>query len=99
LAVYDLKAQRQPTDSSILTNLKPEITIKNPAGSINLKLTQALQTHKLIFVDGEEDLAAIALMLSLPLGSKIYYGQPNQGLIEMTVTEEKKDQFFKILNS
>jgi cytidyltransferase-like protein len=99
LAVYDLKEQRNSVESPILTSLKPDVTVKNPAGSINLELNQALQTHKLIFVDGEEDLAAVSLVLSLPLGSKIYYGQPNQGLIEMTVTEEKKEQFFEILNS
>lgn len=99
LAVYDLKEQRQPTNSPILTSLKPEVIIKNLAGSISLELIQALKKHKLIFIDGEEDLAAVALMLSLPLDSKIYYGQPNQGLIEMTVTEKKKEQFFQILNS
>ncbi|MBT3250017.1 MAG: pantetheine-phosphate adenylyltransferase [Candidatus Pacebacteria bacterium] len=99
LAVYDLKEQRSSVESPILASLNPEITIENPAGSISLELNQAIQIHKLIFVDGEEDLAAVSLMLSLPLGSKIYYGQPNQGLIEMTVTEEKKEQFFEILNS
>ncbi len=99
LAVYDLKEQRQLTTSKILTNLRPDVIIKNPAGLISLKLNQALQTHQLIQVEGEEDLAAVALMLSLPLGSKIYYGQPNQGLVEMTVTEEKKNQFYQILSS
>ena len=98
LAVYDLKEQRQQLNSAILTNLNPDTTVKNPAGSINLKLIQALSKHQLIFVNGEEDLAAVALMLLLPLGSKIYYGQPNQGLIEMVVTEKSKDQFFQVLN-
>lgn len=96
-AVYDLKEQRRAINSPTLTNLKPDLTVKNPAGSINLALTQALQKYKLIFVDGEEDLAAVALMLLLPLGSKIYYGQPHQGLVEMIVTEEKKDEFKEIL--
>lgn len=99
LAVYDLKEQRQIVKSSTLINLNPDITVKNPAGSISLELIQALTVHKLIFVEGEEDLAAVALMLLLSLGSKIYYGQPNQGLIQMEITEEKKDQFYQILNT
>jgi len=99
LAVYDLRQQRQIVDSPVLINLNPDVSVKNPAGSINSKLTQVLKKHKLIFVEGEEDLAAVALMLLLPLKSQIYYGQPNQGLIKMTITEEKKDQFYQILNT
>jgi len=99
LAAYDLKEQRQKLNSAALANLNPDITVENPAGSITLELIQALKKNRLIFVNGEEDLAAVALMLLLPLNSKIYYGQPNQGLIEMVVTEEKKDQFLQILNT
>lgn len=99
LAAFDLKEQRQTLNSAALTNLNPDITVNNPAGSITLELIGALEKHRLIFVNGEEDLVAVALVLLSPLHSKIYYGQPNQGLIEMIVTEEKKDQFLQILGT
>ncbi len=33
----------------------------------------------------------------LPLGSNIYYGQPDQGIVEMRVTEGLKHNVSKIL--
>ncbi|MBU0978717.1 MAG: pantetheine-phosphate adenylyltransferase [Patescibacteria group bacterium] len=56
------------------------------------------QPPQLICIDGEEDLATIALALLLPLGSIIYYGQPNEGLMKLTVTEKTKDYFYQLLN-
>jgi uncharacterized protein (UPF0218 family) len=37
------------------------------------------------------------LALVAPLGAVIYYGQPNEGIIEMIVTEELKELFYSIL--
>lgn len=106
LAVYDLHQQRQPVNSAVLENLQPDQQVVNPAGRITSELVAALKQYlpknttqtsaPKIFVEGEEDLATVALVLLLPLGSRIYYGQPNSGLIELTVTEEKKDQFTQI---
>ncbi len=45
------------------------------------------------YVVGEEDLCAVALVLLVPLGSLIYYGQPNQGMVVLKVTEELKKSF------
>jgi pantetheine-phosphate adenylyltransferase len=104
LGVYDLKMQRQAVDSVIINSLKPNLTTTNPAGGITSALVSNLaqaQKEKLkhVFVEGEEDLAAAALVLLTPLGTQIYYGQPHQGLIKMIVTEEKKDQLYQILNN
>jgi hypothetical protein len=51
-----------------------------------------------LFVDGEEDLAAVVLQLLLPLGATIYYGQPNEGLVRWQVTEESKEKTAILLN-
>lgn len=99
-AVYDLHEQRQAVDDERLTMLNPYAEIDNPAGTISKKLAEVLQDPpKLIRVKGEEDLAAVALMLLAPLGTKIYYGQPNEGMVEMLVTEEKKEEFHQVLKS
>jgi pantetheine-phosphate adenylyltransferase len=89
--------------SKQLQDKKIEI-ISNPAGTISkeasLKLSSLDLQEKYSFlkVDGEEDLLTAALILLLPLNSLIYYGQPNQGLVEVTVTEELKNKILTILH-
>ncbi len=99
LGIYDKKVMRQANHSPVINRLKPDLTLANPAGQITSQLVAglitALTSHfKYLYVKGEEDLAAVALMLLLPLGSQIYYGQPNQGLIVMEVTVKRKELFF-----
>jgi len=98
LGIYDLRTQRQAYPSAILEKLKPEITIENPASQVSLKLRQALDTslahhHRHLKIEGEEDLATIALVLLLPLGTSIYYGQKDQGMIHLEVSETLKESF------
>ena len=50
-----------------------------------------------ILVDGEEDLATIPAILLSPLGTTVYYGQPNKGLVEVKIDLEIKDYLCKIL--
>lgn len=50
-----------------------------------------------IYVDGEEDLAAIPAVLLAPLNSIVYYGQPNQGLVKMEISEMVKKSILKLL--
>ncbi|OGE37486.1 hypothetical protein A3B45_02700 [Candidatus Daviesbacteria bacterium RIFCSPLOWO2_01_FULL_39_12] len=53
----------------------------------------------LILIEGEEDLATIPAILLSPLGSKVYYGQPNKGLVEVKVDLKIKDYLCRLLNS
>lgn len=101
LGVYDLLKKRQVTDSSVLSQLHG-LTVSNPPHHITHQLVatlqEALATHQRhIQVDGEEDLAAVALFLLLPLQSVVYYGQPDQGMIEVIITEEFKETVASIL--
>jgi uncharacterized protein (UPF0218 family) len=79
-----------------------DLQAKNPAGSLTSDFSSRLQTAlKLtakatsahVLVDGEEDMATVILALLLPLGSTVYYGQKDQGLVALTITEELKDRF------
>jgi len=102
LGIYDKKVQRQQYHSFVIEQLKGFLRCVNDAGNISPGMTSILtktfdQEKAHIYVTGEEDLAAVALMLMLPLGSVIYYGQPNDGLVEMEVTEKRKEAFHKIL--
>lgn len=104
VGVFDLRKQRQPVVDSTLLQIHRDASVQNPAGSITPELTsclnKALNTSKNpyhVFVDGEEDLAAVALVLLSPLETQIYYGQPEQGLVLMTVTEALKERVFNRL--
>jgi len=109
LGIYDLKQQRKDYTSPHLESITPSATIDNPPGEITPELSQKIkelvpkiQNSKKnyayhILVNGEEDLAAPILVLLLPLQSLIYYGQPNEGIVEMEVTEKLKDQVYQIL--
>lgn len=103
LAVIDGKEQRKQINLAIN---KSEIKYSaiNSAGQISTQMLQKLKEvvstkQKYLFIDGEEDLATVALVLQLPLGSTIYYGQPGKGMVKVKVSSELKDKFFKVLSS
>ncbi len=112
IGVYDGFNQRQMFQSPNLAQVKEDKGVANPAGQISREFVQHLmETQESLFksretiftapfhvrVHGEEDLGAVILALVAPLGAVIYYGQPNEGIIEMIVTEELKEQFYSIL--
>lgn len=104
LGVYDLQTQRQPHPSETLKQLQPNMVIKNPPGTISLELisgiTQSLSSSlQLIKVEGEEDLAVVALVLLAPLYGCVYYGQPDQGMVAIKITEHIKDKFYQALTA
>lgn len=71
---------------------------ENPKGTLNHQLFYYMRDHlgdknTIHFIVGEEDLLAIFAVLLCPLGTKIYYGQPiDEGIVELTVTEQLKEQ-------
>lgn len=102
LGVVDFLKQKKEYSPLVFSGDESTARIPNPAGTITTELVEALETALTagtvhIIIDGEEDLAAVALVLLAPLGSHIYYGQPNVGMIEMIATEEKKEACLKIL--
>lgn len=76
------------------------IKAKNPPRHITVELWKAveraipgLQKKKVkILVKGEEDLAVLPCAIHLPLGSRIVYGQFNEGLVIVNVDDKKKER-------
>jgi uncharacterized protein (UPF0218 family) len=71
------------------------IRVENPPGTITDELTRAIgeavtSTPVTIFVDGEEDLAVIPLVLAAPDGTIVLYGQPHKGVVLRRVNAEAK---------
>ncbi|MDR2944600.1 MAG: DUF359 domain-containing protein [Methanosarcinales archaeon] len=80
------------------------IYVKNPAGMLSgemvLAIKNALESdekHICICVDGEEDLATLPAIALCDIGSLVLYGQPDEGLVCVKVTEEKKEEMNEML--
>lgn len=104
LAVLDYSIQRHDVGENVKKLLDgysvPEIEIDNPAGLITEELWNGIKEVELpakIIVNGEEDLATIPATLHSPIGSVVAYGQPDQGIVMIHVTEEKKEEFRGLL--
>lgn len=103
LAIIDGLIKREPThNSGLIESFSTQTqTANNKAGLISKDLISVLQNRtsatKLILIEGEEDLATAAVILLFPLGTTIYYGQPDAGLVEVKITEKLKEEIFAIL--
>lgn len=110
IAVIDFKVARKVVFSNIkeLGFLGNEMIIKvnNPAGCITSDifagvqdaLKQGLKEKVIIKIEGEEDLSVLPLILASPLGTGIYYGQPNKGMVKTEVSEESKNEAYGIVS-
>lgn len=76
----------------------------NPAGEITfesieiIKKALANQRPTQIIVNGEEDLLVIPTCLYAPNNSTIMYGQPNEGLVIIHVTDEIRSKIRKLMD-
>ena len=103
LAIIDDRVQRIESKIVALDSFKVE-EVKNPAGTITKDswkiINNSLELYKskiIIKIAGEEDLLVLPVILEAPLNSKVLYGQPNEGLVIVTVTEEIKDKVLRLL--
>ena len=70
----------------------------NPAGTITEALWETIEqamklsdeNNQLIVVEGEEDLAVLPCILIAPEETTILYGQPNEGLVLLKVSDVKE---------
>ena len=69
----------------------------NPAGSITsdawdiLDHAVTLNSEVSVIVEGEEDLLVLPLIVMMPVGSVIVYGQPHEGMVAIKVTSKLKE--------
>jgi pantetheine-phosphate adenylyltransferase len=109
LGIYDYRQQREAVKSKLIKQVKTNYQTENKAGLISQPLTIELkkalhnllnkdqQSPQHLYVQGEEDLAAVALILLAPLQTRIYYGQPGEALIEMMVNLDLKKKIYQVL--
>jgi len=83
---------------TILECVNPAAEITDESISVIKKAFQADMPVRII-VKGEEDLLVLPVALHAPENSVILYGQPNEGLVIVKVTEEIRNKASKIMNS
>ncbi len=93
LAIIDLKTKRKIKENSAFKG--KAVNVKNPPGMITTKLWDKIheameEKGSLIVVDGEEDMAVLPCILDADWDSVVLYGQPDEGIVLVRVTEEKK---------
>jgi len=108
ISFVDDRTKRNPASDTIMKGTKhPEfktVTVNNPAGFITDKLLYEISramdsdTPVRIFIEGEEDLAALPAITMAPLSSVIIYGLPDEGAVLVRVTEDKKKDIQSLLD-
>lgn len=85
----------------------PLVRVKNPAAVVTEALWDAVATAlasaagggcTVIEVDGEEDLAALPALALAPKGALVCYGQPDQGMVVVTVDDAVRAKVRRFLS-
>lgn len=101
IAIIDGYTRRLPYPSGPLHEAR-QIQVKNPAGTITDELIAAIKDAAddppaLIVVDGEEDLAVLPVIIAVPDGGLLLYGQPGEGAVLCTIDQQTKERAREML--
>ncbi|MDR1819050.1 MAG: DUF359 domain-containing protein [Methanobrevibacter sp.] len=96
LAIVDNSIQREQHNLN-LDHTNNVFNANNPPGTItdqlwetiDLAIKKSVDENQLIIVNGEEDLAVLPCCLLAPDYGIILYGQPNQGLVLLKISDIK----------
>jgi len=101
VVIYDLKIKRQPVDDAtkvVLEGLDGKcVRVANEPSTITQQLESAVKLAlrgkaSRIFVEGEDDLAALVVMMHAEDGALIAYGQPDEGLVLIESSEKMRNK-------
>ena len=103
IAIIDEHVQRKRVSLLEIENVSV-IETSNQAGYIMqnawIEIINSLKIEDkkiIIKIIGEEDLLVLPTILEAPLDSKVLYGQPNEGLVVVSVTEDIKKSVCELL--
>jgi len=96
LRIVDNRSMRKEIPGSSFP-IRNTFYVKNPPGAITMEawhtIKRALREEgAVIFVEGEEDLLVLPVVLESPTDSFVVYGQPREGLVVVTATALKKKE-------
>lgn len=103
IAVIDGKTRREIYEGRDISDEKPLFTIINPPGTITEELIATMQqavtmTPALVFVEGEDDLAVIPLVIHGKEGAAVLYGQPDEGVVICTIDGPSRQRARDLFN-
>lgn len=81
-----------------------EVHVENPAAALTRELLTALcdaiddPDPTVLVVEGEEDLVALPAIVAAPLDASVVYGQPDEGMVLVEVTEDAKEDMRDLLS-
>lgn len=100
VAVVDEHTKREVVEDAVREAVvDADVTVANPAGALSGALVRALGDAlaagepTTVFVEGEEDLAVMPAVLVAPVGASVVYGQPDEGMVHVPVSESTKAEF------
>jgi len=108
IVVYDLRIKRRDVIGSVRDALSKfddgEVIVHNRAGVIMDELVESVKCaiekgEGKILVKGEEDLAALVVMMYAPDGALVVYGQPDEGAVLVKMDGEARDRAVRIFES
>lgn len=96
LEIIDMKEQRSERLAPTLAKNSVTFDAVNEPGTISVEALHTLdiclerlnidaRTNLRIVIDGEEDLLVLPVVAFFPQGSIVFYGQPNQGLVVVSI--------------
>ena len=94
LVIIDHKVMRKSVDPLEID--RTQVNVFNPPGTITAESQRILFSaageckNLAVIVDGEEDLLVLPLMAHMAIGSIIVYGQPREGMVVITISEERR---------
>ena len=103
LQIIDSQEKRVKREPPKLANAT-ELTVDNPAAEITpqsidiIKKAFTMQPPVRLLVNGEEDLLVIPVCIYAPENSMVLYGQPNEGLVIVQITQEIRNKVQTLLD-
>ncbi|MEA5388828.1 GTP-dependent dephospho-CoA kinase family protein [Haloarculaceae archaeon H-GB11] len=107
LALVDERTKRSPVDDEIwdaIDGFDEVSRVENPAATLTDDLLRTIrdglasEAATLVVVDGEEDLAALPVVAIAPDGATVLYGQPDEGMVVVTVGDAERERVLGLLD-
>ncbi len=95
LVVVDHKIMRKSVDPIEFD--RKFVNVDNPPGTVTAQSQRVIKVaakecaQLAIIINGEEDLLVLPLMVYLANDSVIIYGQPREGMVVITLTDERRE--------
>ncbi|MFC7227873.1 GTP-dependent dephospho-CoA kinase family protein [Salinirubellus salinus] len=109
VALVDGKTKREAVAEAVwdaIEGFDHRVEVANPQATLSADLLTELRAAidraadgetTVLVVEGEEDLAALPVLVAAPDGASLVYGQPDEGMVLATVTPEVREGALDLL--